>query len=154
MLGGARAGSRPWPPPHIKSPDALTSGQGFWLPGHCRDGLRPVVGGEPEYCDGSPTRLGIERYTGYEGHSYVLRRLLRRAACCKSSHTLRMASPLDLTEKIAVEHGRTVDRAGFAEGMAQQRQHSRAAAQARRGARSRQRPLRNVCARLCCVQHR
>ena len=43
--------------------------------------------------------------------------------------------PLDLTEKIAVEHGRTVDRAGFAQAMEQQRQRSRAAAQARRGAR-------------------
>ena len=45
--------------------------------------------------------------------------------------------PLDLTEKIAVEHGRTVDWAGFAEAMEQQRQRSRAAAQARRGARQR-----------------
>jgi len=43
--------------------------------------------------------------------------------------------PLDLTEKVAVEHGRIVDRAGFAQAMAQQRQRSRAAAQARRGAR-------------------
>jgi alanyl-tRNA synthetase len=45
--------------------------------------------------------------------------------------------PLDLTEKIAVEHGHAVDRAGFAQAMEQQRQRSRAVAQARRGARHR-----------------
>jgi alanyl-tRNA synthetase len=45
--------------------------------------------------------------------------------------------PLDLTEKIAVEHGHAVDRAGFAQAMEQQRRRSRAAAQARQGTRHR-----------------
>jgi len=28
-MGGARAGSRPWPPPHIKSPDAHKAARAF-----------------------------------------------------------------------------------------------------------------------------